>query len=109
MTNTVTTNRLLGGGLTRINQQFDLGLVTVDVDPAASRLHLVDRLNGNLISSKNVSNQSIVNIIVPVKYSIEPLLYAIIFDDSKNYNATAQDFCIANLVSGLTLEAYESV
>jgi hypothetical protein len=109
MTSTVDTTRVINKRVSyRNTENITVGLMSIDVDPAATRLHLVERITGSLIATRLIDSD-VVNVVVPLKYSFDPILYAIIFDDLSTFNAAVQDNCIAEIVSIDTLSPYESL
>lgn len=109
MTSTVETTRVINKRISyRNTANITVGLMSIDVDPAATRLHLVERITGTLVA-KRLIGSDVINVVVPLKYAIDPILYTIIFDDLSTFNAAVQDNCIAEIVSVDTLRAYESL
>lgn len=69
---------------------FPQALITVDVDPSAERLLIINRTTLEVLAHKRVDG-GVHKIIMPMKYATTNDIAVLIFDDDLDYNVVAVD------------------
>lgn len=70
----------------------------VDADPAATRLSVINRFNLLNVHSQLLIGETIIGLILPQSYSVDPILSCIIFDDNLINDAKIVDHVQAQLI-----------
>lgn len=74
------------------------GFLKIDVDPAATRLSLINRFNLLNLHSQMLLGETVIGLILPQSYSIDSILSCIIFDDNLVNDAKIVDHVQAQLI-----------
>lgn len=87
----------------RINKSPLLFSALVVNTEGAERLLIINKLNGEKVAHFRVKNGDNVRIL-PLSYSVNPILAVVMFDDDGQYNAAIQDNVQAMLIDLFTFD-----
>lgn len=82
---------------------IEVGLLVIDVDTRASRLQIIERATGILVSHLRIDNAKMFKF-VPLQYATAPDLIVIMLDDSNIFNAAIADNVQAQIVDLVTFD-----
>jgi len=67
-----------------------VSFLEVNVDPAAERLQILNRFNGELIAHRGVNGGN-AHVFLPLDYSLSNTLMCVMLDDNGEFNAAIAD------------------
>lgn len=84
--------------ITNIVVETPASFIKVDVDPSATRLALINRKTIKVMHTQKLNENKVVGVILPAKFSTEPVLSCIIFDDNLVNDAKIVDNVQSQLI-----------
>jgi hypothetical protein len=81
----------------------NVGLLEIKTDAAGERLQIFDRNSGELIWHGKSSTE-VTKRVLPLKYTIDPILMCVLLDDNLDNNAAIMDGVKAKIIDANTLD-----